>query len=586
MVFFSPDISIVIAAYNAGPTIARCLDSFLSCDQGSLEIIIKDGGSTDVTQSIAETYTGRLPIRVIKQPDTGIYDAWNQALEHAKGPQGRWVLFLGADDFICLSAHWAAAVMALRALPDSIDYASAPVTLVNEQGFAVDTLFPSRDLEHDLPSGMPLPHQGLFHRRRLFTANRFDASLRITGDYDFLCRTLASDNLTYLDIPAPVCMSLGGVSGNLAGMVKRNREALYVSRRFFSGRSRRALWKRLFLSYAFNLLSKVCGAGLALACADFYRKLSGKPSVWVSHLSLQSAMRLPSSELDGSKRPMFSLLIATINRKEPLQRLLESLQQQVLPTDAFEVLIADQNPPGFLEPIIDAYTQSLRIRVLQIPNKGVSHARNALLPFATGKYVAFPDDDCCYEPDTLHGVQDFFATHLHVHVIQASWSAPGCRRNAVVPANSLATRYSIFKRGETYVQFFRKEAVDRIGPFDPIIGPGTGLPYGCGEDTDYLLRAIEAGLPVMHVPSVHVRHNEVDVVAAKGNIQKISSYAVGRMYLLHKHDLPLWFQLLNIAYPLLRIPVEGFAASQYRMAMFRARLKGFFSVRFGVSAKT
>jgi hypothetical protein len=60
---------------------------------------------------------------------------------------------------------------------------------------------------------MPLPHQGLFHRRRLFTANRFDASLRITGDYDFLCRTLASDNLAYLDIPAPVCM-FGQSSGS------------------------------------------------------------------------------------------------------------------------------------------------------------------------------------------------------------------------------------------------------------------------------------------------------------------------------------------------------------------------------------
>lgn len=585
MVFFSPDISIVIAAYNAGPTVARCLDSFLSCGQGSLEIIIKDGGSTDATLSIAETYTGHLPIRVIKQPDAGIYDAWNQALEHAKGPQGRWVLFLGADDFICSPAPWAAAVTALRALPDSVDYASAPVTLVNEQGFAVDTLFPSRDLERDLPVGMPLPHQGLFHRRRLFTANRFDASLRITGDYDFLCRTLASDNLAYLDIPAPVCMSLGGVSGNLAGMVKRNREALRVSRRFFSGRRRRALWRRLFLSYAFNLLSKVCGAGLAVACADFYRKLSGKPPVWTSHQPLPPAMRLPGTELDDSKRPIFSLLIATINRKEPLQRLFDSLQQQTIPTDAFEVLIADQNPPGFLQPIIDAYAQSLRIRVVQVPNRGVSQARNALLPFATGKYVAFPDDDCCYEPDTLHEAQDFFAKHLHVRVIQASWSAPGRRRSAVVPADALATRYSIFKRGETYVQFFRKEAVDRIGPFDPVIGPGTGLPYGCGEDTDYLLRAIEVGLTVMHVPSVHVRHNEVDMVAAKRNAQKISSYATGRMYLLHKHGFPLWFQLLNVAYPLLRIPVEGFAATRYRIAMFTARVKGFFFVRFGVSPK-
>lgn len=580
-----PILSVVIATHNAASTIERCLNSFLPCNTAIIEIIIKDCASTDGTQIIVKSYASKLPVRLISQSDAGIYDAWNQVFDENGAVQGSWVLFLGADDLICSAPHLDATLKSLAELQSSIDYASAPVTLVNGQGFAVDTLFPSRYLEYDLPLGMPLPHQGLFHRRRLFTANRFDASLRITGDYDFLCRTLASDNLAYLDIPAPVCMSLGGVSGNLAGMLKRNREALRVSRRFFSGRSRRVLWKRLFLSYAFSLLSKVCGAGLAVACADFYRKLSGKPPVWTSFQHLPPAMRLPNTALDDSKRLMFSLLIATINRKEPLQRLLDSLQQQTIPTDAFEVLIADQNPPGFLQPIIDGYAQSLRIRVVQVPNRGVSQARNALLPFATGKYVAFPDDDCCYEPDTLHEAQDFFAKHLHVHVIQASWSAPGRCRSSVLSPDSLGTRYSIFKRGETYVQFFRKEAVDRIGPFDPVIGPGTGLPYGCGEDTDYLLRAIEAGLTVMHVPSVHVRHNEVDVVAAKGNIQKISSYAIGRMYLLHKHDLPLWFQLLNIAYPLLRIPVEGFAATRYRIAMFTARVKGFFFVRFGVSPK-
>ena len=580
-----PILSVVIATHNAAPTIERCLNSFLPCNTTNIEIIIKDCASTDGTQTIVKSYAPKLPIRLISQSDAGIYDAWNQVFDENGAVHGSWILFLGADDFICSVRHLGATLNAPAGLQNSVDYASAPVTLVNEQGFAVDTLFPSRDLERDLPVGMPLPHQGLFHRRRLFTANRFDASLRITGDYDFLCRTLAPGNLAYLDIPALVCMSLGGVSGNLGGMVKRNREALRVSRRFFSGRSRRALWKRLFLSYTFNLLNKVCGADLAAACADFYRKLSGKPPVWTMPQPLPSSMRLPSTALDDSSRPMFSLLIATINRKEPLQRLFDSLQQQTIPTNAFEVLIADQNPPGFLQPIIDAYAQSLRIRVVQVPNKGVSQARNALLPFATGTYVAFPDDDCCYEPDTLHEVQDFFATHLHVHVIQATWSAPGSCRNTVLPPDSLGTRYSIFKRGETYVQFFRKAAVDRIGPFDPVIGPGTGLPYGCGEDTDYLLRAIEAGLTVMHVPSVHVRHNEVDVVAARGNIQKIASYAIGRMYLLHKHDLPLWFQLFNIAFPLLRIPVEGFAAIRYRMAMFRARLKGFFFVRFGALSK-
>ena len=165
---------------------------------------------------------------------------------------------MGADDFICSPQRMNVTIAALQALPEEIDYASAPVTLVSEQGFAVDTLFPSRDLERDLPAGMPLPHQGLFHRSKLFTTNRFDASLRITGDYEFLCRTLTPNNLAYLDIPAPVCMSLGGVSGNLTGMAKRNCEALRVSKHFFPAHNRNILWKRLALSYLFRGIDTVC----------------------------------------------------------------------------------------------------------------------------------------------------------------------------------------------------------------------------------------------------------------------------------------------------------------------------------------
>jgi len=577
----STDISIIIATHNAAQTLGRCLDSFLLCDSAMLEIIIKDAGSTDSTQAIAQSYAGRLPIRFVSKPDSGIYDAWNQALESGGGIEGAWVLFMGADDFICSAQRLAEVVAALRSLPDVIDYASLPVTLVNEQGFAIDTLFPSRNLEHDLPAGMPLPHQGLFHRSGLFASGRFDPKLRITGDYDFLCRTLTPSNLAYLDLPAPVCMSSGGVSGNLRGMARRNREVLRISKRFFPHSRCFVLWKRLVLSYVFLGLDSVCGSRFAAACADCYRKLSGKPPLWGTQQPLPATLRLPLHPLaaNAEKLPMFSLLVATINRIEPLKELLESLRRQSVGADVFEVLIADQNPEGFLQALLDDYARYLHIQVVQVPNKGVSQARNALLAHARGQFVAFPDDDCSYEPNTLDQVQRIFDSHLHVHVIQGSWSAPGKACSATASPNALRTWISVFYRGETYVQFFRKEAVERIGEFDPVIGPGTGLPYGCGEDTDYLLRALKVGLTVLYAPAVHVRHKEVDVDAARRDTAKIRAYAIGRMYLLYKHKLPLWFQFSVIFYPLLRLFYEGVGAVPYRLVMFRARLKGFFLVR-------
>ena len=277
------------------------------------------------------------------------------------------------------------------------------------------------------------------------------------------------------------------------------------------------------------------------------------------------------------------MLVATVNRKEPLERLLDSLCRQTLPADSFEVLLADQNEEGFLQPVLDAFSSALSIQVVRVPNKGVSQARNALLPYVRGEYVAFPDDDCFYEEDTLEKVKSFFEGHAAAHVIQGSWSDPAdARQECPGEGGGQCTQAdwsSVFRRGGSLVQFFRREAVERIGPYDTVLGPGNGLPYGCGEDTDYLLRALEAGLCVMHVPAVHVRHKEADLSLSGNGLQKVQSYAAGRMYLLHKHRLPLWFQLVMIAYPLLRIPLEGGKAVRYRLAMFSARLKGFFLVR-------
>lgn len=574
-----PTLSIIIATCNAAQTLRHCLDSLTRCELSCLEIIIKDGDSTDGTPMLAQDYMHLLPMRLIRRQDIGIYDAWNQALADVQGPRGQWVLFLGADDFISSPQHLNAALEYLREQPKNIDYASAPVTLVNCEGLAVDTLLPSRALGRDLPAGMPLPHQGLFHRLRLFTANRFDATLRITGDYDFLCRTLTAQNLTYLEIPPPVCMSLGGISGSLEGMAKRNNEALRVSRRYFSAITRRELWKRLILSYSFIGLAKTIGTGFAVSCVDRYRRLSGNTAIWQNGQALPQSLRLPNSKsVETKEPPVFSLLVATLNRKDELARLLESLTRQTVSQDAFEVLIADQNSPGFLQPVIDAFAPRLHLRAVSVPNKGVSQARNAILHLARGKFIAFPDDDCFYEPDTLQETRKYFDVFLHAHALVGSWTAP--EQPYLIPKRraKILSWLTTFKRGETYAQFYRREVVEHIGGFDPIIGPGTGLPYGCGEDTDYLLRTVKAGFNVMYAPQVRIRHPE-EKAQPSLNAAKIRSYAMGRMYLLRKHHLPLWFQLINIAYPLVRIFTEGPRTMRYRLLMFSARLQSFFVVR-------
>ena len=100
--------------------------------------------------------------------------------------------------------------------------------------------------------------------------------------------------------------------------------------------------------------------------------------------------------------PLFSLLIATVRRRTELEKLLFTLRQQQY--QHIQIIIADQNPPSSLEDL-HAQFSDLPLQIIPVPDKGVSQARNAIIPLAEGSYIAFPDDDCWYAPDTLAQVQ-------------------------------------------------------------------------------------------------------------------------------------------------------------------------------------
>ena len=267
-----------------------------------------------------------------------------------------------------------------------------------------------------------------------------------------------------------------------------------------------------------------------------------------------------------------SLAIATIGRIAELERLLDSLCIQT--HQDFDVLIADQNPIGFLTETINRFEDRLQIHHFVIPPRGVSAARNALFPHLTGDIIAFPDDDCWYEPDTLQEVVAFFAQRHEVGSVMGVWghcpAAPQLNSQDLHP-RPLST-YQLFTRGETYVQFYRRTVIQKVGGFDEELGPGTGLAYGGGEDTDYLLRAAKMGT-VWRVPTVHLLHPLQN--SKQINKEKLRMYAQGRMKLLQKHNMPLWFKLANVVYPLYRGIPEGREMWNYRWHMFMARLKSF-----------
>jgi len=265
----------------------------------------------------------------------------------------------------------------------------------------------------------------------------------------------------------------------------------------------------------------------------------------------------------------FSLIIATLGRKRELVRLLESLIPQSV---SLQVVLVDQNPPGYLSDILQPFLNKLPITQLNVPSKGVSVARNIGLTQATGDFIAFPDDDCWYAPDTLTCVLELFRANPSCGALLGVWTA-----SPETPAHKITegivSRTDLFRLAGTCVQFYRKEAVAGI-QFDPLLGPGTGLPYGCGEDTDYLLH-VHALTEVRRYKKIRVFHPAPETNLPSS--EKVASYAAGRIYLLKKHNFPLWFVFANILFPLAALPLgtlkHGRGWANYRWQMFKARLR-------------
>ena len=96
------DVTIVIPIYNAASHLAETLDSILTQEGASIDVVCVDDGSTDGSPAILPTYERRDPrLTVLHQANSGSSAARNLGLSQASGA---WVCFVDADDLLAPGA--------------------------------------------------------------------------------------------------------------------------------------------------------------------------------------------------------------------------------------------------------------------------------------------------------------------------------------------------------------------------------------------------------------------------------------------------------------------------------------------------
>lgn len=102
----------MIATYNADQFLPRTLRSLAEQSMiasEDIEVIIVDGGSTDTTLALANSYP--FISQLVSEPDDGIYDAMNKG---ARLATGRWLQFLNAGDSFSRPDSLCTAIAGLR----------------------------------------------------------------------------------------------------------------------------------------------------------------------------------------------------------------------------------------------------------------------------------------------------------------------------------------------------------------------------------------------------------------------------------------------------------------------------------------
>ncbi|MGH1357695.1 MAG: glycosyltransferase family 2 protein [Burkholderiaceae bacterium] len=229
-----------------------------------------------------------------------------------------------------------------------------------------------------------------------------------------------------------------------------------------------------------------------------------------------------------------SLILATYGRSEELTTVLDSLVKQS--EQGFEIIVVDQNPDDRLVPVLKAFA-SLNIRHLRQPTPNLSQARNRGLSEATGEWVAFPDDDCWYEPDCLSRVRSAMTAEPALDGIVARWVevAPeleqaGYRLNR--------SDWRNFRGGDasSITLFLRRTAVAALDGFDPRIG--VGQYFGAGEETDLVLRLLDRNSELAFLPDARVHHHFSDEAPKASRkawqARRSRSRGVGAIYAKHR----------------------------------------------------
>lgn len=196
----APFFTIIVVSLNPGEGLGRTLESIRGQTFSACEILIKDGGSTDGS---LDAVPDDPRIRIIRQPDSGIFDAMNQAVMESSG---HFINFLNCGDTLTDASVLERAAEAIRRAPGIRIFYGDVHKPRSRSGY---TIYPRRLSRYFLYTHS-VCQQAWFVDRALLMDNPFQTASAIGGDDIWFKRMVGGRRETAEKIPHVVVTYAGG----------------------------------------------------------------------------------------------------------------------------------------------------------------------------------------------------------------------------------------------------------------------------------------------------------------------------------------------------------------------------------------
>jgi glycosyltransferase involved in cell wall biosynthesis len=217
----TPLVSVITVVRNRAEQVEETIRAALGQTYPRIEYIVVDAASTDGTVEVLRRYDDRIGYWV-SEPDTGIYDAMNKAIDLVVDPES-YIIFANSDDRL----YSPRAIERLVEGGGGADLVYGKMTITDGEASRVC----GREVVLNDLAGETICHPATLIRRRVFDeVGKFDTSFRIAADYDLIVRCFAHPVTTRF-VPEIVSrMSMGGASEDQFMISCRERKRVVRSR--------------------------------------------------------------------------------------------------------------------------------------------------------------------------------------------------------------------------------------------------------------------------------------------------------------------------------------------------------------------